>query len=101
MPRDLCVTPSGMANGRNEIDPRRRAQMSTKRFQSGPSKPAALRARPKHPVVDADGHTAEFEPGVLDYLKDIAGSKAVERNKAASDGAFFFPWNRMTDQESA
>jgi len=75
--------------------------MSTKRFQSGPSKPAALRARPKHPVVDADGHTAEFEPGVLDYLKDIAGSKAVERNKAASDGAFFFPWNRMTDQESA
>src|SRR5271154_5801814 len=63
------------------------------------SKSAALRARLKHPIVDADGHTVEFEPGVLDYLKDIAGSAAVERYKSSPDGAFIFPWNHMTEQE--
>jgi predicted TIM-barrel fold metal-dependent hydrolase len=73
--------------------------MSAIQSKNSASKSAALRARLKHPIVDADGHTVEFEPGVLDYLKDIAGSAAVERYKSSPDGAFIFPWNRMTEQE--
>ena len=52
------------------------------------SKSAALRDQLNHPVVDADGHTVEFEPGVLDYLKDIAGSEAVDRYKSSPEGGF-------------
>ena len=63
------------------------------------SKSAALRDQLNHPVVDADGHTVEFEPGVLDYLKDIAGSEAVDRYKSSPEGAFIFPWNHMTERE--
>ena len=63
------------------------------------SKSAALRDQLNHPVVDADGHTVEFEPGVLDYLKDIAGSAAVDRYKSSPEGAFIFPWNHMTERE--
>ncbi len=43
------------------------------------SKSAALRARLSHPVIDSDGHTVEFEPAVLDYLKEVGGTKIVER----------------------
>jgi predicted TIM-barrel fold metal-dependent hydrolase len=32
-----------------------------------------------HPVIDSDGHWREFEPIALDYLKETAGAKAVER----------------------
>jgi hypothetical protein len=41
-----------------------------------------MRLRLQHPVVDADGYTVEFEPGVLDYLRDIA-DKAVDQSKSA------------------
>jgi hypothetical protein len=47
------------------------------------SRSATLRSRLQHPVVDADGHTVEFEPGVLNYLRDIAGDKAVDQYKSA------------------
>jgi len=63
------------------------------------SKAAELRARLDHPIVDADGHVVEFEPAVLDYLKDIGGSKMVDNYKSAPDGAFIFPWNHMTAEE--
>ena len=43
------------------------------------SKSASVRARLDHPVIDADGHTVEFEPRLLDYLKELGGSKIVER----------------------
>lgn len=36
---------------------------------------------------------------MLDYLRDIAGDWAVEQYKSAPDGAFFFPWNRMSEAE--
>ena len=39
---------------------------------------ASIRARLSHPVIDADGHTMEFMPIVLDYIKDIGGTRAVE-----------------------
>jgi predicted TIM-barrel fold metal-dependent hydrolase len=43
---------------------------------------AALRARLNHPVIDSDGHWVEFGPQVLDYLKQVGGSKAVDGFKA-------------------
>src|SRR6266851_2167880 len=50
------------------------------------TKSAAVRARLKHPVIDSDGHTVEFEPAVLDYLKQVGGAKILERYKSAPDG---------------
>jgi hypothetical protein len=37
------------------------------------SKSAAVRARLNHPVIDSDGHTVEFEPAFLDYLRQTGG----------------------------
>jgi hypothetical protein len=42
------------------------------------SKSAAIRARVNHPIIDSDGHTVEFEPAFLDYLRQIGGSAVVE-----------------------
>jgi len=48
--------------------------MSTKQgFES-----AALRARLKHPVIDSDGHWVEFGPDLMDYLKEVGGSRAAD-----------------------
>jgi hypothetical protein len=43
------------------------------------SKSAAVRARLSHPVIDADAHHIEFEPGLLDYVRQAAGPKVAER----------------------
>jgi len=43
---------------------------------------AALRSRLNHPVVDSDGHWVEFGPQLIDYLREVGGSKAVEGFKA-------------------
>lgn len=32
-----------------------------------------IRSRIDHPVIDSDGHTLEFMPGLLDYLSKVAG----------------------------
>ncbi|MGA8568100.1 MAG: amidohydrolase family protein [Candidatus Binataceae bacterium] len=42
------------------------------------SESAALRARLKHPVIDSDGHWVEFGPDLMDYLKEVGGSRAAE-----------------------
>lgn len=47
---------------------------------NGLSKSAQIRVRLSHPVIDADGHSTEFEPAVLDYLKDVGGAGVVERD---------------------
>jgi predicted TIM-barrel fold metal-dependent hydrolase len=64
-----------------------------------PSKSAAVRARLSHPIIDSDGHTAEFEPALLDYLRDVGGSKAAEQFKAAPDVPFSFLWYRLSREE--
>jgi len=71
------------------------------------SKSAAVRARLDHPVIDSDGHTVEFEPGVMEYVAKVGGAKMVERYKtcrstgmAASIGALF-GWNRLSPDERA
>jgi len=63
------------------------------------SKSAAIRAKLNHPIVDSDGHTAEFEPALFDYIKDIGGSRAVERLLSLPDSPFSFRWYKLTPQE--
>jgi predicted TIM-barrel fold metal-dependent hydrolase len=63
------------------------------------SKSAAVRARLNHPIIDSDGHTAEFEPALFDYFREIGGSKTVDRFKAAPDVPFSFLWYRLSWQE--
>jgi hypothetical protein len=46
---------------------------------NGESESEAIRARLGHQVIDSDGHWREFEPFALDYLKQTAGAKVVER----------------------
>ena len=64
--------------------------------KSGQSESAAVRARLSHPVIDSDGHTLEFEPAVLEYLKQVAGPTMVKRYQAGWDN---FGWYQMTPQE--
>ncbi|MBI3304007.1 MAG: amidohydrolase family protein [Deltaproteobacteria bacterium] len=67
------------------------------------SKSAAVRARLNHPVIDSDGHTVEFEPAFLDYLKQVGGTTMVDRfNSAArSTGSWghLFRWYRLSPEE--
>ncbi|MSQ26191.1 MAG: amidohydrolase [Dehalococcoidia bacterium] len=39
---------------------------------------AKIRAKLKHPVVDADGHLIEITPVILDYIKQEAGAKTAQ-----------------------
>jgi hypothetical protein len=50
------------------------------------SKSAAVRKRLSHPVIDSDGHTVEFEPAFLDYLKQVGGATLVKRYHAGTSG---------------
>ena len=66
---------------------------------NGKSKSKAIRARLSHPVIDSDGHWREYEPLAMDYLKEEAGPKLVEkwtsRVRALGQGAFA----KLTKQE--
>jgi predicted TIM-barrel fold metal-dependent hydrolase len=55
-----------------------------------PTMSAAIRARLGHPVIDADGHAAEYAPAFVEYLRRVAGPKLVERYvaKRAAGGWF-------------
>ncbi|MGQ0810463.1 MAG: amidohydrolase family protein, partial [Nitrospiraceae bacterium] len=48
-------------------------------MQGKRSKSAAIRARLDFPVIDSDGHTIEFEPGLLDHLRQVGGHELIER----------------------
>jgi hypothetical protein len=61
---------------------------------SSPSKSAQVRARLKHPVIDSDGHTVEFQPALRDYIRKIGGAKGAERYR--SDGA---NWYKMSAEQ--
>ncbi len=66
--------------------------------ESTPSS-AAIRARLNHPIIDSDGHTAEFEPALFDYIKDVGGSRAVDRLLSIPDSPFAFRWYKLTAAE--
>ncbi len=63
------------------------------------SQSAAVRARVGHPIIDADGHTLEFEPCVLDYMKEIAGPKMVERYPTGRDTAGYLSWHGLSPEQ--
>jgi hypothetical protein len=48
---------------------------------NGKSKSLEIRERLSHPILDGDGHWIEFEPAVLDCLKDVAGVDMVARDQ--------------------
>ena len=58
------------------------------------SKSAAVRARIDHPVIDSDGHMIEFEPGFIDYLKNVGGQTMVDR--FYSDERNTGSWGRLS-----
>lgn len=63
------------------------------------SKSAAVRARLGHPVIDSDGHMIEFEPDVLDYIKQVGGAKVVDRYLSAVAGSRLFGGGQFTLEE--
>ncbi len=68
-------------------------------MKSTKSASAMIREKLKHPIIDSDGHTAEFEPVLFDYLRDVGGSRAVDRLMALPDSPFVFRWYKMSPQE--
>ncbi len=66
---------------------------------NGLSRSAAIRARLPHPVIDVDGHCAEFEPVLLEYLREIGGPGIVERYKSLPENPFSYRWHRLTPAE--
>lgn len=47
--------------------------------RSPSTKAAEIRAKLNHPIIDTDGHTVEFTPAYLDYLRDLAGQDLADR----------------------
>ena len=60
---------------------------------------ASIHERLTHPVIDADGHWIEFEPTLLDYLKQVGGSTLVDRFRREDYLAGLRSWSRMTPEE--
>src|SRR5579883_466731 len=46
---------------------------------NGKTQSQRIHDRLGHPVIDSDGHWREFEPIAMDYLREAAGAKVVER----------------------
>jgi predicted TIM-barrel fold metal-dependent hydrolase len=63
------------------------------------TKSAAIRAKLSHPIIDSDGHTAEFEPALFDYCRKIGGSHIVDKFKTAPDVPFRFAWYQLSPEE--
>jgi predicted TIM-barrel fold metal-dependent hydrolase len=68
------------------------------------TKSAAIRARLKHPVIDADGHLLEFEPAFLHYLEQVGGTKVLkqftgwcDRNTQKGYGWYEMSWQERRD----
>jgi hypothetical protein len=53
---------------------------------NGHPSPAQIRARLKHPVIDADGHWVEFSPVLAEQLRRIGGDRAVEGFQSVGRG---------------
>jgi len=64
------------------------------------TKSQQIRARLNHPIIDSDGHTFEFPLVFLDYLKSVAGPRAVERFQTAYFDTFADPrWSKFSVEE--
>ena len=56
-----------------------------------------VRASLSHPVIDADGHQIEFEPLLLDYLREEGGAALVDEARRRLSG--LFGWYDMSPAE--
>jgi len=63
---------------------------------NGKSRSAEIRSRLSHPIIDADGHCAEFEPLFLDFIREVGGDRIVERYKKDPDASLAYRWHRMS-----
>ncbi len=66
-------------------------------FDQTDSRSLKLRQKLDHPVVDGDGHTQEYHPVLIDYLKEIGGNDLVERYKLARFGPE--SWQKQSREE--
>ena len=66
---------------------------------NGTSKSFEIRKRLNHPILDSDGHWLEFEPVVLDYLKDVAGAEMVAEYRSWQRNRSIGVWYRLTPEE--
>lgn len=57
---------------------------------------ARIRAGLKHPVIDADGHAIEHGPAFFEYLKQVGGTRIVQRYVTKLDAG---GWYRMSPDE--
>jgi predicted TIM-barrel fold metal-dependent hydrolase len=62
------------------------------------SRSAEIRRLLGHPVIDADGHLWEFEPTVVEYLREIAGAEIFERSKRWVQGGLY-RWYELTPEQ--
>jgi predicted TIM-barrel fold metal-dependent hydrolase len=62
------------------------------------SKSRAVRERLNHPVIDSDGHTLEFEPALLDYVRKVGGDSLVERYRGGINTGFL-GWYQLTPEQ--
>src|SRR5579863_7424753 len=65
---------------------------------NGISKSRAVREKLDHPVIDSDGHTVEFEPALLDYVKKVGGDSLVKRYREGLQGGLL-GWYRQTPEQ--
>src|SRR5436190_15771901 len=65
---------------------------------TAPSRSRAIRSQLGHPVVDADGHMIELEPGFLDYLREEAGA-AMLAERTPWSGNVLLRWYKMSIDE--
>lgn len=63
------------------------------------SKSADIRAHLGHPVIDCDGHMIEFEPDVLDYLRQVGGPSVVDGYVSSIAGSRLFSWDHLSPEE--
>ncbi|HSE99057.1 MAG TPA: amidohydrolase family protein [Blastocatellia bacterium] len=63
------------------------------------SKSADIRARVGHPIIDCDGHMIEFEPDVLDFIKEVGGQRVVDEYVSAISGSRLFGWDYISPEE--
>jgi len=60
---------------------------------------SAIRAHLTHPVIDGDGHWIEFEPTLLDYLKQVGGPTMVDRYRRNTYTGDLQHWAQMPQEE--
>ncbi len=66
-------------------------------FDRTESRSAKLRQKLDHPVIDGDGHTQEYHPLLLEYLREEGGAQFVDRYLKTRLGAG--SWHRLTEAE--